>query len=392
MALVAATAKPVRTHAVQTVRLALEPGVSFAFSSDWYACDKELDSRLHARTLPAKLAHLVCPPDPDGDQRIRLSSLLMRAPVSLSVEHDAMATTTPEALSAATPLMRANLETFLCAHVAQLLGLAPQSLLACAADIATVSQHPALMNRLLVKAQGRTRRLRLYWIPYGQGEVALVFENPIETDGPSAAEIDRVVASVEIEPGSLPVQSVSLSPAPGISLAVPYGWMACDDATNTQLGKRTDRLGVRAKSCADNDSTKVQLFAFNPQPLLNASVAVSYKTDKDLSESDIAALTPEKLTALTPQACDSVTKPLKERNQAVDSCVLSIEEIAGHQAVLATVVGAFSEESPQERARSRIYFVPYAQGYVTLQFTEPTEDGSLEPPLIDAVRKSLTIQ
>ncbi len=379
-------------HAPHLTRLSVEPGVTLSFTSDWYACDRSLNSQMHDREIPTNIAVVVCRPDPRGVSPIHLNNLLVRAPVSLLVDHHPLQTISAEALSGATPEMLAFVGQFNCGHMAEFLGVAQQTIVNCATSLATVAQHPALLDKVTLLLEGKPHRLRLYNVPYAFGELTLQFESSAGSEGAADAEIDSVVNTAEIGPGDFSPLPVPLSPAPGVSLSIPSGWMSCDDATNALLGNRIDLLDVRHRSCANvKGDDDIKLFTFNPQLLQNITVVVGYRNRTNLSESQFAAYSQDKLTEMTPRVCGDVTKPLKDDLKAVDSCALSVEEIGGHTALVATTVGVFSNDSDTERAQDRFYFVPYENGLAMVQFIVPVIGGQVSQPIVDDIMRSLVI-
>jgi hypothetical protein len=389
LALSPASAKE-HTHATHLTRVMIEPGVTLALSSNWYGCDRELNAQLHDRPLPDAIAENVCKPLHSASA-IHLQNLLVRSPVSLIVDHYDMQAESVEALSQATPEMVAYIDAFSCGHMGEILGMDQTLIASCSTSITTVSGHVGEMSRVVYSAHGDAHELKIFHIPYDQGDLQLQFERSLSQPA-AAEEIDAVLAGIQIEPGDSPVQMIPLNPAPGISLSIPHGWEACDDATNVSLGDDPDWLGARQKSCARvGTNPEIKLSAFNPQPLQNVSVGVTYSTDKDLTESEIAGFSADRLTDMTPRVCQSVTQPLKNDLSPVDSCVLSVEQIGGHTALLVTVVAAFSYDSDTERSRAHIYFVPYEEGYASIEFIVPIIGEAVSQPLVDAIMKTVVI-
>jgi hypothetical protein len=378
-------------HTVHLSRLSIEPGVTLVLDPDWYACDRNINSQMHDREIPENIAAIICKPDPRGSDAIHLHNLIVRAPVSLLVDHLPLPTISAEALSGATPEMLAYLGQFDCSHMGQFLGVAQQEITSCATSIATVAQHTALLDTVALSFEGKTHRLRLYSIPYAFGELTLQFESTVGSQAAADAEIDSVVGTVEIGPGDFSALPVPLSPAPEVSLSLPSGWMACDDATNALLGSRRDVLGVRQQSCANAKGDDIRLFAFSPQLLQNISIVVSYRNATRLTEQQIAGYSQDQLTEITPRICDDVTKPLKDDLKPVDSCALSVEQIGGHSALVATTVGVFSGESDTDRARDKFYFVPYDQGLAMVQFIVPLIGEKVSQPVVDDIMRSIVI-
>ncbi len=385
------TAQAKEHHASRLARLSIEPGVTLVLDSDWYACDRTINSQMHDREIPANIAAVVCAPDPRGGTAVHLNNLLIRAPVSLLVDHLPLPTITAEALSGMTSEMLAYVTRSNCSHMDDFLGVAQQTITSCAASIATVSQHPALRENVSLLFKGKTHRIRLYHVPYAFGELTLQFESAVGSEADADAEIDSVISTAEIGPGDFSALPVPFSPAPGISISLPSGWMSCDDATNALLGNRQDPFGVRQRSCAKVKADEIKLSAFNPLLLQNITVVVGYRDRTSWSESEFAGFSQDKLTEMTPDICGDVTKSLRDNLKPVDSCALSVEQIGGHTALVATTVGVFSDESDTDRARDRFYFVAYDQGLAMIQFIVPLIGEQVSQPIVDDIMRSIVI-
>src|SRR5690348_13524509 len=142
------TAQAKEHHASRLARLSIEPGVTLVLDSDWYACDRTINSQMHDREIPANIAAILCAPDLRGSAAIHLNNLVVRAPVSLLVDHQPLPIITGEVLSAATPEMLAHISKYDCSHMDEFLGVASQTITSCAASIVAVAQHPALLENV----------------------------------------------------------------------------------------------------------------------------------------------------------------------------------------------------------------------------------------------------
>lgn len=181
----------------------------------------------------------------------------------------------------------------------------------------------------------------------------------------AAGLLALVLAAAPSRATDAPVGTVHLSPAPGVSFDLPKNWIACDDATNKLLNGMDDPRNLRASVCVTIAGVSYNLRAFNPILFHTMSMLVAYHVEQDISPADLAALTPEIITTITPAVCDEIGKPLTTDGTKIDSCVVAVGTFGGHQALVSTVVATAPEGGDFQ---IDIYEVPYDKGYVQVQF------------------------
>src|ERR1043166_973383 len=184
--------------------------------------------------------------------------------------------------------------------------------------------------------------------------------------------------------------SVALSPAPGVSLAVPKGWMACDDATNRLLGPSEDPHGLKSIVCGSTHP-HFALRVFNPAPFRTVSLLIDYSKQQDITMDGIAAITPEIMASIQADVCKSVTAPMIAASD-IESCKAEIGQFVGHTAFVTTVVGIPHGGSRLAQFEIVIYEFPYSQGYLQVQFNTAVLIKSATTPLIDALKATFVVQ
>jgi hypothetical protein len=184
--------------------------------------------------------------------------------------------------------------------------------------------------------------------------------------------------------------SVTVSPAPGVSLAVPMGWIACDDATNKLLGQADDPNGLKSIVCG-NDPGQYAWRVFNPAPFRTISLMIVYSKEQDITPEGLAAITPEIMANLQSDVCKSVTAPMTAGSD-IESCKAEIGQFAGHAAFVTTVVGTPHGGTKLAQFEAVIYEFPYSQGYLQVQFNTATLLKSATSPMIDALKASFVVQ
>jgi hypothetical protein len=184
--------------------------------------------------------------------------------------------------------------------------------------------------------------------------------------------------------------TVTLSPAAGVSLALPKGWIACDDATNKLLGQADDPNGLKSIVCA-NSPVQFALRVFDPVPFRTISLMIVYSKKQDITPEGIAAITPEIMANIQTDVCKGVTAPMTAGSD-IESCKAEIGQFAGHAAFVTTVVGTPHGGTRLAQFEVVIYEFPYSQGYLQVQFNTATLLKSATSPMIDALKASFVVQ
>ncbi len=189
-----------------------------------------------------------------------------------------------------------------------------------------------------------------------------------------------------------PLPPVHVAPVPGVAFDLPHGWIACDDATNALLGDAADPRNLKDQVC-NRPSTDVpfKFRAFNPLLFRNISMLIDQHEEQDISAADLAGITPDVAKAIAPQVCPVASKPLTGDGTTIESCTLTVDTFAGHQALHSTIV-AVPPNLPDGKYQVDIYEMPYAKGYLQVQFNSPLLFQPTTKVEMNAIIASFTVE
>lgn len=379
------------------VRITIAPGVTILVPRGWVACDKETNAALGDIWKPANITSLRCMAPPDGIEQIHMLDPSPLNPVSVLVGYHKFREIDPTVLTAATPDIASKLSADECREAPTILDLPRESVASCSFAIQTLAAHPVLAGNILINMHSpkdRTHVIRTFVIPYGRDSLTLQFETLSSTDAMAKSKIDAILHSLAFDPAveNQPAPpDVSISPAPGFTLSLPVGWVACDTPTNTLLGAVPGVAITRQKSC-EKMAPGQTLLAFNPVDLMNVTVGVTPDTTQPITQRQIERMDADDMQKFNTEQCPNVSKPLLDEHATVDSCVITVDHIGGHPALLSTLLARASDEGPLETEILRTYYVPYGEGTITVSIDSPKLSETIVQPLVDAVIKSVTFQ
>lgn len=392
----AAKAK-VHAQAASPARITIAPGVTILIPHGWVACDADTNAALGKVWNPANITGLRCFPPRDGETEIHMMNPAPLSPMGLIVGHQMFQTVDPALMKDATPEIASLLSVEECKGASSILNMASERIASCSYVVQTVAQHTAFAGTVVVNlAQPRdpTHIVRVFMIPYGRENLTLQFEMPGKTVPAASHVMDAILQSLTIDP-AVEAQAVpppvSVSPAPGLTLSIPAGWIACDTPTNTLLGPLAGVEVVRQKSCSKMEPSQT-LLAFSPLLLLNLSVGVLYEKDSAITQRQIERMDADDLQKFSTDQCPNITKPLVDQNGTVESCTITKEQIGGHAALKSVILATATDEGMVENEVLQTYYVPYDQGLVQLMLDSPKPTQSFSQPVVDSIVKSVTIQ
>lgn len=186
--------------------------------------------------------------------------------------------------------------------------------------------------------------------------------------------------------------AVALTPVEGVTVTVPKGWIACDDANNAKLGPAKDPMLLAPKLCvAPKAGGTITFGAFDPVPMRTAAIYAGREPDNPITEGLIARMSQANLDAMTPAACPVLEKPLIDAGATIDSCILARETLGGHAALVFKVVftpsiGAIGQ------AEMDACVVPMQHGVLDFNVTWAKLVAAKVVPTLDAIRASLQVQ
>ncbi|HEX2591525.1 MAG TPA: hypothetical protein VHL34_08510, partial [Rhizomicrobium sp.] len=374
----------------------IAPGVTIAVPRGWMACDKPTNALLGNVWSPANFPTLKCDP-PAGVAQIHLMDMHPLHPLSLIVVSEKFHGIEPALLSAATPDIVSELSRAQCADAGRLLGVDSSRITSCRFSVQTVAGHPSFVGDLTwmpEKANG-PHLIRLYLIPFSLDRVGLQFEFGTTDITAANRATDSILQSIKFDPAidTQPVPPpVRITPVPGVSIAIPVGWIACDDTTNNLLGPFHSASDTREKSCATYARSSAILRVYNPQLLFNVGIDMHFDSEGAISKRDLERMDAAKLQDFKARQCPVITKPIIADNATPESCDFTIEHVADHLALKATIKVAPVGGHLSEYEVLQTYYIPYDQGFLTLATDVPELSQSVAQPVLDAVIASLTIQ
>jgi hypothetical protein len=200
-----------------------------------------------------------------------------------------------------------------------------------------------------------------------------------------------VAASAAAAAPALPPATAHLTPAPGISFDLPMGWVACDDATNKLLGEAADPHALKGKVCVNIPGVSYKLRAFNPKIFQTLTFLFDWQEKQDITADELAAITPQVATAITPGVCAEIVKPMTGDGTTIESCNVAVGTFAGHIAMVSTIIG-IPPGTPVGKFRVEIYEMPYDKGYFQVQFNSSVLLLPTTQPVIDAIKASFKVE
>jgi hypothetical protein len=208
----------------------------------------------------------------------------------------------------------------------------------------------------------------------------------------------RFTSQIESEAAPQPTRadfgspSVTLAPVDGVSVTLPKGWVACDDANNARLGQAADTLSLAPKVCAGARSDgAIRFGAFDPRPFRTVAVFAGKDADNPTTEGWVARMPQAKLAAMAASGCPIVEKPIADTGAAIDSCSMRREVLAGHAALVYRIVftppyGRTAQTETEEWA------LPTGRGMVDFNLSWSVAARAKVKPVVDAIRASLRVQ
>jgi len=186
--------------------------------------------------------------------------------------------------------------------------------------------------------------------------------------------------------------TVTVRPVTGMTVQLPKGWAACDDANNALLGRAADKLSLTAKVCAGPKSGGPLTFgAFDPRPFHTVSIYAGREPEQLITEAQIAHLSAVQLKAIATERCPLIAKPIIDSGAAIDSCTLKREMLGGHIALVSRVVytpqmGAIAQGEAEG------WVVATDEGVFDFDLTWPVVVQGTVKPVLDAIRASLEVK
>jgi hypothetical protein len=390
-----AFAKKAAQSEAPPTRIEIAPGVTIAVPQGWQACDKATTAALGAKPL-ASGQQFSCGIAKAGVARIQLLRPGTNAALGLMADYLPYAYFSAEVLaSPLPPEILQELKDDTCS-ISDMFGTnRNEDIVSCSVVPVSVAGNGALLGTISLRESGQgaaTHVLRIYHVPYPRGYLLLQIEAPIAIGPRDQSVLDAMLASVQIETTApLPPESVQLSPAPGVTLSVPKGWVACETEAQALLGGPPLPPASRDTSCKPA-AEMWKLRTFNPQLLRNMSAAVGYKSEADISQHDVERLSGSRMEEVSRQHCEEQTQEIASGGETVEGCSLALGTLAGRKALVSTMTIAPKDGSASKRVYQTAYYLPYERGYLVLVMVVPMLGMTACLPVQEAIVQSIAIQ
>jgi hypothetical protein len=239
------------------------------------------------------------------------------------------------------------------------------------------------------RTSGRTYRAVLAMVPFAEGALLATLSAAGQDTRVDFSDVDDVFRSITLSDGlgpqALP-ELVRLNPAPGFSIGIPKGWVACDDGDNTRLGGLADTRN----GCRDRD--RGQFIVYNPETLRTVFMIAWHSDEKRLSETDLRELPSGRISrALSDRICAGIAARMQRRNFAFSECASEVATVGGRPAFSLRFVTVERGGRTVSRFDSRVFIVPYDRGEVMMVFLTPALLSEATGPIITALLASVEI-
>ena len=263
----------------------------------------------------------------------------------------------------------------------------------CDFQVTEIGGHSILAGDLIERAGPTPLAARLYLVPGEKGVTGLLFQMPSPAPPNVRAMVETIAASLHIDalPPAPPPDTVSIAAAPGVTVSIPKGWIACDAANNAVLGNTPDPRNLTAFMCAGSDGGELRFF--DPRLFHGVNFDVSSTSNGPDPDKFAAQLQPAALEASRAKECQDWTTLLTKQGIGELSCDTAAGTLAGHPAKITTLTAWVTvENGARQKGELRFEDVVYDKGLV--RFAWQTTDA-LKPmvqPVEDAIAASIVIQ
>jgi hypothetical protein len=229
-------------------------------------------------------------------------------------------------------------------------------------------------------------RVLLLVVPYADGALLAGFGVAGEGAEITDAAVESVFRSVTLKDDSEPApEVVRLMPAPGFSIGIPKGWVACDEDDNARLGGVADAK----HRCAEREGQ--EFLVYNPEILRSVFLMAAHSREARLSERGLrempaGAISPE----LSRRICERVSRHMPTRQYSFTDCSGAVALVGGRPSFGMKLVGAEAGK-PMSRFEAQVFIVPYERGEVVLIFLTPVILSEVTGPIIANLIASVEI-
>jgi hypothetical protein len=182
-----------------------------------------------------------------------------------------------------------------------------------------------------------------------------------------------------------------LTPLPDLSITVPKGWKACDDASEATLGNADDPLKLKPQICDPHKGNADFKFgAFSPALGKTVSVLVYRSATAPITAEVINGLTDDVIAQIKDQLKKETAENIAKMGSKLDDYAVRKDTLSGQPALVSTVL-----QTPKMGAIAQVYTetweIPFGGGYYRISFVWPKIIEASVKPELDTVRASIKL-
>lgn len=320
-------------------RLSPMPGFSLTLPDGWMACDAASNRALGNAPHVIVMEKLCKSMEAKSDFHALGTTVLVDSDPAthtmLLVTHSNAFVLPDEYFTDATSQFLDEANKDLCNEVRKTLAVSDD----CTFRAGEVGGRPAFIaDAKAVPGDGQAFAARLYVVSAAAGTAIFAFVTPGPASVRAQSAIDDITRSMKImppQPPPPPGAPISLSPLPGVTLAVPNGWVACDDANDALLGRKADPLGAKTSLCAEVVPGQiVRLFDPHAPYFESVEIQATAVPNPDALAQRIA---PDRIAKDRDEHCATLSKPLLDKGLSLTSCDAVGGTVGGHAAQIVTI-------------------------------------------------------
>jgi hypothetical protein len=263
----------------------------------------------------------------------------------------------------------------------------------CDFQVSEIGGHSVLVGDLIERAGPEPLAARLYLVPGDKGVTGLLFQAPSPMPSNVRAMIETIAASLHIDAFAPPPppDTVSIMAAPGVTVSIPKGWIACDAANNAVLGNTPDPRNLIASQCRESESGELRFF--DPRLFHGLNLDISSVLDGPDPDRFAAQLQPAALEASRAKECQDWNTLLTQQGMSPLSCDTAAGTVAGRPAKITTITAWMTiENGSREKGDLTFEDVPYGKGLVRFAWETTQTLKPMVQPVEDAIAASIVIQ
>ena len=185
---------------------------------------------------------------------------------------------------------------------------------------------------------------------------------------------------------------VAVTPWPGVTMGVPAGWKACDEATDKLLGSADDPLAIKNVLCplvAAN--AEIKFGVLNPKVGFTASVLFLFLEQSPLTPEALDALDDKMLGAVRDEVQKDWEARITKAGGKLDSIAVRRDKISGFSALVSTIVQT-PASGAMGQSVTETWEIPAGGHLYQFNLTWSKLLESNAKPAIDAMKPTIKIE